>query len=61
VTSQTDQWQAEARRLRAFLEDAAEYHVNARNESADIRIIDGPASELIPPGRGRSVPRGMGS
>lgn len=35
------------------------YTAAARNERAASRIIDGPASELIPPGRGRSRTRGM--
>jgi len=35
------------------------YTTDAVNEAVDSRIIDGPASELIPPGRGRSTTRGM--
>jgi hypothetical protein len=31
------------------------YNADARNERVDSRIIGGPDSELIPPGRGRSV------
>jgi len=53
--SQTDIEMAEARRLRRLLDELDRYTSDARNERADTRINDGPASELIPPGRGRSV------
>lgn len=52
----------EAARLTHFLStgELENRHTDvARNERDDIRIIDGPALVLIPPGRGRSATRGM--
>lgn len=54
-----DREMTEAARLRRFLDEVEGYTDVARNERVGIRIIDGPASELIPPGRGRSHTRGM--